>query len=42
VREEVFERSEQERSEADGRFLMNITVEETTSPIAIILNWKLR
>jgi eukaryotic-like serine/threonine-protein kinase len=27
---------------ADGRFLMNITVEETTSPIAIILNWKPR
>ena len=27
---------------ADGRFLMNITAEETTSPIAIILNWKPR
>jgi hypothetical protein len=24
----------------DGRFLMNITTEETTSPITIILNWK--
>ncbi len=25
---------------ADGRFLMNITTEETISPITVILNWK--
>ena len=25
---------------ADGRFLMNITTEETNSPITVILNWK--
>jgi hypothetical protein len=24
---------------ADGRFLMNITTEEATSPVTIILNW---
>jgi hypothetical protein len=24
----------------DGRFLMNITTEETISPITVILNWK--
>jgi hypothetical protein len=27
---------------ADGRFLMNVTTEETTSPIAVIVNWKPR
>ena len=25
---------------ADGRFLMNVTTEETSSPITLILNWK--
>ena len=25
---------------ADGRFLMNVTTEDTTSPITVILNWK--
>ena len=25
---------------ADGRFLMNIPTEDTTSPITVILNWK--